>query len=96
MQKEVKTKLVVKPYTNKQLAPLFNRSPRQWRREMAKIRMKLGPRPDNSHWWSIEQVIKIFEHFGRPYEIIDYTTIETPELKLRVTTDLPEEIKKAG
>lgn len=71
-------KIVIKPYTNKELAPMFNRSPRQWRREMAKVKHQLGSRPNNSHWWSMDQVIKIMELFGRPYEIIEQIEIETP------------------
>lgn len=94
MQKEVKTKLVIKPYTNKQLAPLMERSERQWRREIAKIKDQLGPRPNNGHLWSIEQVIKIFELFGRPYEIIDNIVIEEQELKLKIVKR--DTIQKAG
>lgn len=80
-------KIVIKPYTNKELAPMFNRSPRQWRREIAKIRHHLGQRPNNSHWWDIDQVIKIMELFGRPYEVIEQYDIETP---------LQDALKKAG
>jgi hypothetical protein len=62
-------KLAVKPYTNKELSVFFNASDRTFRRDMAKIRHHLGER--NGHRWSVEQVGKIMELFGRPYEIIE-------------------------
>jgi hypothetical protein len=96
MQKEVRTKLVVKPYTNKQLAPMFERSERQWRREIAKVKHLLGSRPQNGHLWSIDQVILIFEIFGRPYEIIDHIVIEEKENELRSKLAEQQSIKKAG
>jgi hypothetical protein len=100
--KTVVTKLVVKPYTNKQLAKLFDRSPRQWRREIAQVKHLLGTRPNNGHKWSIDQVIKIMELFGRPYQIIEQDEIQTPKLKLKqdelqfVKVEQKEEVKKAG
>lgn len=62
-------KLVIKPYTNKELSVFFNASDRTFRRDMAKIRHHLGER--NGHRWSVNQVEKIMELLGRPYEIIE-------------------------
>ncbi|MBL7937287.1 MAG: hypothetical protein IM600_03725 [Bacteroidetes bacterium] len=62
-------RLVIKPYTNKELSVFFNASDRTFRRDMAKIRHHLGER--NGHRWSVNQVEKIMELLGRPYEIIE-------------------------
>ena len=62
-------RLVIKPSTNKELAVFFNASDRTFRRDMAKIRHHLGER--NGHRWSVNQVEKIMELLGRPYEIIE-------------------------
>ncbi len=62
-------RLVIKPYTNKELSVFFNASDRTFRRDMARIRHHLGER--NGHRWSVNQVEKIMELLGRPYEIIE-------------------------
>ena len=62
-------RLVIKPYTNKELSVFFNASDRTFRRDMAKIRHHLGER--NGHRWSVNQVEKIMELLGRPYEIVE-------------------------
>lgn len=62
-------RLVIKPYTNKELSVFFNASDRTFRRDMAKIRHHLGER--NGHRWNVNQVEKIMELLGRPYEIIE-------------------------
>ncbi len=62
-------RLVIKPYTNKELSVFFNASDRTFRRDMAKIRHHLGER--NGHRWNVYQVEKIMELLGRPYEIIE-------------------------
>ncbi len=62
-------RLLIKPYTNKELSVFFNASDRTFRRDMAKIRHHLGER--NGHRWSVNQVEKIMELLGRPYEIIE-------------------------
>jgi hypothetical protein len=69
-------RLVIKPYSNKELAPIFNRSERAFRREIARLRPKLGERI--GHRWSILQVEIIFFELGRPYEIMeDSYAVET-------------------
>ena len=62
-------RIVIKPYTNKELAPIFNTSTRNFRRDIAKIRHHLGIR--NGHRWNVHQVERIMELLGRPYEIIE-------------------------
>jgi hypothetical protein len=75
----VTIRIVIKPYTNKELAPLFNASERTFRRDMAKIRHHLGKR--NGHRWNVHQVERIMELLGRPYEVIEQDQIDTPQLK---------------
>jgi hypothetical protein len=65
-------KIVVKPYTNKDLGTLFNMSSRTLRRNIVGIKEKLGER--RGHFWNIKQVELIMEHIGRPYEIIEQET----------------------
>ncbi len=65
------TKIVVKPYSNKELAKLFNRSESTWRREVAKIRHQIEPTERVGHFWSIKQVEQIMSLLGRPYEVIE-------------------------
>jgi len=72
-------KIVIKPYTNKELAPIFNTGVRNFRRDMAKIRHHLGVR--NGHRWNVKQVEKIMELLGRPYEIIEQDEIITSQIK---------------
>jgi len=62
-------RLVIKPYTTKELAPIFNMSSRTFRRNIAAIKERLGAR--KGHFYSIKQVEMIIEHMGRPYEIIE-------------------------
>lgn len=62
-------KLVIKPYTTKELAPLFNMSSRTFRRNIAGIKELLGVR--KGHFYNIKQVEMIIEHMGRPYEVIE-------------------------
>ncbi len=62
-------RIVIKPYTNKELAKIFNASERTFRRDMAKIRHHLTPR--NGHRWSVNQVEHIMSLFGRPFEVIE-------------------------
>ena len=57
------------PYTNKDLAQLFNASERTFRRDIARIKHHLGERI--GHRWNVTQVEKIMELLGRPYEIIE-------------------------
>lgn len=65
-------KIVIKPYTNKELAKIFNASESTHRRDMAKIRHHLTPR--NGHRWNVNQVEQIMNLLGRPFEIIEETT----------------------
>ena len=62
-------RLVIKPYTNKELSVFFNASDRTFSRDMAKISHHLGER--NGHRWNVHQIEKIMELLGRPYEIIE-------------------------
>ena len=62
-------KIVVKPYTNKDLGIMFNMSSRTLRRNIVGIKEKLGER--KGHFWNIKQVEMIMEHIGRPYEILE-------------------------
>lgn len=62
-------RIVIKPYTNKELAKIFNASERTFRRDMAKIRHHLGER--NGHRWNVKQIEKIMELLGRPYEVLE-------------------------
>lgn len=62
-------KIVIKPYTNKELAQIFNASDRTFRRDIAKIRHHLGER--NGHRWNVKQIEKIMELLGRPYEVLE-------------------------
>lgn len=68
------TKLVIQPYSTTELAPYFNRKPRSFRRELAKVKHKFGKRV--GHKWSIRQVELIFAEFGRPYELIERIPME--------------------
>lgn len=72
----VTIKIVIKPYTNAELAPMFNASDRTFRRDIAKIKHHLGER--NGHRWNVKQVEMIMELLGRPYEIIEQDQITTP------------------
>ncbi len=62
-------KIAIKPYTNKELAKIFNASESTFRREMAKIRHHLTPR--NGHRWNVNQVEHIMSLLGRPFEVIE-------------------------
>lgn len=62
-------RIVIKPYTNKELANIFNASDRTFRRDIAKIRHHLGER--NGHRWNVRQIETIMELLGRPYEVIE-------------------------
>src|ERR1044072_5931078 len=60
----------VQPYTTKDLARIFNMSSRTFRRNIAGIKEKLG-RKWKGYFYSVEQVVMIFEHMGgAPYKII--------------------------
>jgi hypothetical protein len=59
--------LVIKPYTTKDLAPLYNMSTRTFLRNIEGIKEKLGSR--KGHFYSIKQVEIIIEHMGIPYKI---------------------------
>lgn len=63
-------KVVIKPYSNKQLAQIFNVSESTHRRRMVKIKHHLGDRV--GHFWNVKQVEQIMNllDFGRPFEII--------------------------
>ncbi|MFO0357648.1 MAG: hypothetical protein ACK50A_11910 [Sphingobacteriaceae bacterium] len=67
-------KVVIKPYTNKELAKIFNASESTHRRRMAKIRHHLGER--HGHFWNVKQVEQIMTllDIGTPFEIIHETT----------------------
>lgn len=88
--KEYVNKVPIKPYSNKELAAIFCRSTRQWRREMAKIRYKIGLRPDNGHRYSLDQVIAIMEHFGRPYIIIEQVSAEEVQHLIESKIEAPQ------
>jgi hypothetical protein len=62
-------KLVIKPYTTKELAPLYNMCSRTFRRNIAGIKEQLGER--KGHFYNIKQVELIIAHMGRPYEVIE-------------------------
>ncbi len=62
-------KIVIKPYTNKELAKIFNTSESTWRRDVAKVRHHLGERI--GHRWNVKQVELIMNLLGRPFEIIE-------------------------
>ena len=67
----------IKPYSNKDLARIFECSTKTINRNIKSLRSKLGKR--NGHKWDIDQVVMIFEHLGRPYELIELeSTINTP------------------
>jgi hypothetical protein len=70
-------KIVVKPYTNKDLGKLFNMSSRTLRRNIVGIKETLGER--RGHFWNIKQVEIIMAHIGRPYEIIESDSTEMKE-----------------
>lgn len=65
------TKIVIRPYTNKDLARLFGKSESTWRREVARIRHQIVPSERIGHSWSIKQVEQIMSLLGRPYEVIE-------------------------
>lgn len=61
----------VQPYTTKELAKIFNMSPRTFRRNIAGIKMLLGAKK-MGYLYGVEQVQIIFNHMGgAPYEIIE-------------------------
>ena len=60
--------LVVKPYTTKDLAPLYNMSTRTFLRNIEGIKDKLGAR--KGHFYSIKQVEIIIEHMGIPISLL--------------------------
>ncbi|MGZ4041479.1 MAG: hypothetical protein ACXVNR_12995 [Bacteroidia bacterium] len=62
-------RILIQPYTTTELAPFFNCRPRTFRRELARIKAKLGPRLGRR--WSILQVELILDEMGRPYLIIE-------------------------
>ncbi len=62
-------KIVVKPYTNKDLGKLYNMTSRTLRRNIVGIKEMLGER--RGHFWNIKQVEMIMAHIGRPYEIVE-------------------------
>jgi len=62
-------KIVVKPYTNKDLGKMFNMSTRTLRRNIVGIKEQLGER--RGHFWNIKQVEMIMAQIGRPYEIVE-------------------------
>ena len=62
-------RLVIKPYTTAELAPLFNMSSRTFRRNIAGIKDEIGVR--RGHFYNIKQVEIIIAHMGRPYEVIE-------------------------
>jgi hypothetical protein len=67
---------VVKPYTTKELAQLFNMSARTLRRNIAGIKAKIGKR--KGYFFSVEQVQMIFDQMGgAPYEVT--TTLKNNE-----------------
>lgn len=71
MNKEAKdvtvVKIMIRPYTNKELAKLFGKSESTWRREVARIRHQIVPTERVGHSWSIKQVEQIMSLLGRPY-----------------------------
>jgi uncharacterized Fe-S cluster-containing radical SAM superfamily protein len=69
-------KVAIKPYTNKELAQMFNMSTRTFNRNIKAIRGQLGKRM--GHFWSIPQIEIILEHMGSPYETIE---IERPDIR---------------
>lgn len=62
-------KIVIKPYTNKELSKIFNASESTHRRRMVKIRHHLGERI--GYFWNVKQVEQIMTLLGRPFEIIE-------------------------
>lgn len=68
--KEKKEEVVinVQCYTTTELAPLLNRSPRAFRRELALLKHRYGPRPGRR--WSIDQLRMILDDFGCRYRIV--------------------------
>lgn len=62
-------RVVIKPYTNQDLALLFNCSSRTIRRDIQPFLHELGKR--NGHRWSIPQIEIILNKLGRPYETIE-------------------------
>jgi len=74
MEERKEMRILIQRYSTAELAPYFRRSPRAFRRELAKIKHKYGKRIGQK--WSIEQVRMIFEDFGGPYEWI---IIEHPQ-----------------
>lgn len=56
--------LPLRRYSTTELAPYYGRSPRQFRRELAKTKHKYGKL--NGQKWEIPQVEMIFADFGRP------------------------------
>ena len=82
---------IVRPYSNKELALLYNTSGSSYRREMVKIRHHLGVRI--GHRWNIHQVTKIFELLTPPYETIE---IEEDTILDLEHLQYPTTFKKAG
>ena len=76
-------KIVVKPYTNQDLAKMFNMCSRTLRRNISGIKDQLGER--RGHFWNIKQVEMIMAQIGRPYEIVE-----------RETEEESNEMKKTG
>lgn len=64
-------KIAVQRYSTNELAPFLGRSPRAFRREIALVRHKYGPRIGQK--WSQDQVRMILDDFGSKYRIIMMT-----------------------
>ncbi len=71
-------RVVIKPYSNQDLAKLFNCCSRTIRRDIAPFKALLGER--RGHRWSIAQVEIILEKLGRPYEIVEHDAARILEL----------------
>jgi hypothetical protein len=59
----------VKPYTTKQLAQLYNMSPRTLRRNLAAINKKIGAKR-MGYFYNVEQVKMIFDHLTPPFQMV--------------------------
>lgn len=68
MEERREMRVLIQRYSTTELAPFFRRSPRAFRRELAKVKHRYGPRVGQK--WSIEQVRKMIDDFGGAYHLV--------------------------
>ena len=75
---ELIMKVVIKPYTTKELGVIYNCSARTVTRDISAFRTELGER--KGHRWSDHQVTIIMNYLGRPYIVVDIASPEGAEM----------------